>query len=136
MTPNEALDELLALSSQVEEVAILGGSGFVLACTGSPERGERLARVALDLLAAAAAVRPSEGEVTRIQVPLGDTSVFVVSEGGRTALATTVPEPTAGLVVYDLRTALRRLEEASAVPDAASSPPKPRRTRKERTGDA
>jgi hypothetical protein len=38
-------------------------------------------------------------------------SVFVVREGGRTAVATTVPEPTAGLVVYDLRTALRRLAE-------------------------
>ena len=66
-----------------------------------------------DLLAAAADVRPS-GEVSRVEVALEEGSVFVVLEGGRTAVATTVPEPTAGLVLYDLRTALRRLEEAPA----------------------
>jgi predicted regulator of Ras-like GTPase activity (Roadblock/LC7/MglB family) len=111
MEPHEALAELLTLSSQIEDVAILGGSGFVLASSGAPERGEQLARVAAALLAAAADVRPS-GEVSRVEVDLGESSIFVVVEGGRTAVATTVPEPTAGLVLYDLRTALRRLEEA------------------------
>jgi len=110
MEPNEALAELLDLSSQIEDVAILGESGFVLASSGTPERGERLARIAADLVAAAAGVR-SSGDVSRVEVALGSTSVFVVTEGGRTAVATTVPEPTAGLVVYDLRTALRRLDE-------------------------
>ena len=113
MEPNEALAELMSLSSQVEDVAILGGSGFVLASSGAPERGEQLARVAADLLAVAADVRPS-GEVSRVEVQRGEGSVFVVVEGGRTAVATTVPEPTAGLVLYDLRTALRRLEDAPA----------------------
>jgi predicted regulator of Ras-like GTPase activity (Roadblock/LC7/MglB family) len=110
MEPNEALAELLDLSSQVEDVAILGESGFVLASSGTPERGEQLARIAAELVAAAGDVRPS-GDVSRVEVSLGSKSVFVVSEGGRTAVATTVPEPTAGLVVYDLRTALRRLDE-------------------------
>jgi len=110
MEAHEALAELITLSSQVEDVAILGGSGFVLASSGPPERGEQLARVAADLLAAAAGVRPSS-RVSRVEVRLGVRSVFVVVEGGRTAVATTVPEPTAGLVVYDLRTALHRLEE-------------------------
>ena len=113
MEPAEALAELLDLSSQVAEVAILGESGFVLASSGTPERGERLAAVAAELVAAAADIR-SAGEVTRVEVSLGATSLFVVREGGRTAVATTVPEPTAGLVVYDLRTALRRLDEAPA----------------------
>jgi predicted regulator of Ras-like GTPase activity (Roadblock/LC7/MglB family) len=121
MEPHEALAELLTLSSQVEDVAILGGSGFVLASSGAPERGEQLARVAADLLAAASDVRPS-GEVSRIEVNLGSTSVFVVVEGSRTAVATTVPEPIAGLVVYDLRTALRRLED-----EQAGASPKPRK---------
>jgi predicted regulator of Ras-like GTPase activity (Roadblock/LC7/MglB family) len=110
MEPHDALAELLTLSSQVEDAAILGGSGFVLASSGTPERGEQLARVAADLLAAAADVRPG-APVSRVEVQLGDSGVFVVVEGGRTAVATTVPEATAGLVVYDLRTALRRLEE-------------------------
>jgi hypothetical protein len=110
MEPHDALAELLTLSSQIEDAAILGGSGFVLASSGTPERGEQLARVAADLLAAAADVRPGV-PVSRVEVELGGTGVFVVVEGGRTAVATTVPEATAGLVVYDLRTALRRLEE-------------------------
>ena len=110
MEPNEALAELMDLSSQFEDVAIVGESGFVLASSGQPERGEQLARIAAELLAAASDLRPS-GEVSRVEVALETSSVFVVSEGGRTAVATTVPEPTAGLVVYDLRTALRRLDE-------------------------
>jgi len=110
MDPNEALAELLDLSSQIEDAAILGESGVVLASSGGPERGEQLARIAAELLAAAGDVRPS-GDVSRVEVALGPNSVFVVSEGDRTAVATTVPEPTAGLVVYDLRTALRRLDD-------------------------
>jgi predicted regulator of Ras-like GTPase activity (Roadblock/LC7/MglB family) len=113
MEPNEALAELLDLSSQIEEVAILGESGFVLASSGSPERGERLAAVAAELVAAASDVRAG-GEVARVEVSLDSRSLFVVREGGRTAVAATVPEPTAGLVVYDLRTALRRLAEEPA----------------------
>ena len=120
MEPSEALDELTTLSAQIEDAAILGESGFVLASTGSPERGEQLARVAGDLLAAAGDVRAGSA-VTRVEVRQPDGSVFVVVEGSRTAVATTVPEPTAGLVLYDLRTALRRLEEAP--------PPKSKRKR-------
>jgi predicted regulator of Ras-like GTPase activity (Roadblock/LC7/MglB family) len=113
MDAHEALAELTSLSTQVEEAAILGGSGFVLASTGTPERGERLARVAADMLAAAAGVRPAS-DVSRVEVVTEKGGVFVVVEGGRTAVATTVPEPTAGLVIYDLRTALRRLAEEPA----------------------
>ena len=121
MEPNEALAELLDLSSQIADVAILGESGFVLASSGTPERGEQLARIAAELFAAARDVRPS-GDVSRVEVALGRTSVFVVAEGGRSAVATTVPEPTAGLVVYDLRTALRRLDE-----DPVRKPPRRRK---------
>ncbi len=95
MEPTEVLAELMSLSSQIEDVAILGGSGFVLGSSGTPERGEQLARVAAELLAAAADVRPA-GEVSRIEVRRATGSVFVVSEGGRSVVATTVPEPTAG----------------------------------------
>ncbi len=127
MKPNEALAELLELSSQIDDAAIMGESGFVLASSGAPERGEQLARIAAELVAAAADVRPS-GEVTRVEVALGAGSVFVVREGGRTVVATTVPEPTAGLVVYDLRTVLRRLAEKPVR--------KPSRSRKKDAADA
>ncbi len=111
MAPHEALTELKELSSQVEDAAILGESGFVLASTGEPERGEELARVASELLAAAQDVRTDGPAVTRVEVDLADGSVFVVREGSRIAVATTVPEPTSGLVLYDLRTALHRSGE-------------------------
>jgi predicted regulator of Ras-like GTPase activity (Roadblock/LC7/MglB family) len=115
MEPTDVLAELTALSSQIEEVAILGGSGFVLASTGTPERGEQLARVAAELLAAAADIAPAGGgDVSRVEVRLPEASVFVVTDGSRSAVATTVAEPTAGLVVYDLRTALQRLDELKA----------------------
>ena len=129
MEPNEALAELTELSSQVEDAAILGETGFVLASTGVPERGEQLARVAAELLSAAADVRAGGREVTRVDVALPAGSVFVVKEGARTAVATTVPQPTAGLVTYDLRTALRRLDEAPA-------PSPPKRSRRKGASDA
>jgi hypothetical protein len=45
-------------------------------------------------------------------VPAG--GVFALTESGRTIVATSVPQPTAGLVVYDLRTVLGRTAEGSA----------------------
>jgi predicted regulator of Ras-like GTPase activity (Roadblock/LC7/MglB family) len=127
MEPNEALAELTELSSQVEDAAILGETGFVLASTGMPERGEQLARVAAELLSVAADVRAGGPEVTRVEVSLPGGSVFVVKEGSRTAVATTVPQPTAGLVTYDLRTALRRISER---------PEPPKRSRRKSVPDA
>jgi predicted regulator of Ras-like GTPase activity (Roadblock/LC7/MglB family) len=124
MEPNEALAELLDLSSQIDDAAILGESGFVLASSGTPERGEELARVAAELVAAASDVRAS-AEIARVEVSLGSTSLFVVREGGRTAVATAAPDSTAGLVVYDLRTALRRLDDTPQ-----NKPPAPRKRKR------
>lgn len=126
MDPVDVLTELSELSSQVKDVAILGESGVVLASTGEPERGEELGRIAVELLEAAAAVRPDGPSVTRVEVALPDGSVLVVREGGRTAVATTVAGPTSGLVVYDLRTALRRIDEQSL---AEADEPAPQRRR-------
>ena len=110
MEPTEALAELLDLSSQIDDAAILGESGFVLASSGTPERGEQLARVTAELVGRSER-RPRLCRVARSRSVLGATSVFVVVEGGRTAVATTHPDPVAGLVVYDLRTTLRRLDD-------------------------
>jgi predicted regulator of Ras-like GTPase activity (Roadblock/LC7/MglB family) len=112
MQSAEALDELMTLSSQVREAVILDSTGSVLAATGAAGRGDRLARGARELLAAATDVRA--GEITRLEIDLGDRGVFVVVEDGRTAVATTVADATPGLVVYDLRTALRRVAEGEA----------------------
>ena len=94
----------------MENAVVLRGDS-VEGSLGRPDAVERLARAADGLLAAAAAVRPGGPEVERVEVVLPAGGVFVVRDGDRVAAATTVPEPTAGLVLYDLRTCLRRIEE-------------------------
>lgn len=112
MDADAALAELLELSSQVEAAAILAPDGSVEASTlADAPRAERIARCGRDLLDAAVGVRADGPDVNRVEVALAGGSVFAVRESGRTIVATTVPEPTSGLVLYDLRTALRRLGE-------------------------
>jgi predicted regulator of Ras-like GTPase activity (Roadblock/LC7/MglB family) len=120
MDAAQALAELTELSSQVERAVVVDASWAVLGST-SEDQGttERLAAAARDLVAAAAELHPSAGEVTRVDVELGDGAVFVISEGGRTIAAVTRRYPTAGLVSYDLRTCLQSIDEA----------PKAKRTR-------
>jgi predicted regulator of Ras-like GTPase activity (Roadblock/LC7/MglB family) len=104
-----ALAEFEELSTQVTRAVILDGEGVVAGAFGADrDRAAALARIASDLLAGASTVRPEGGEVTRVEVVTLEGGVFVVREHGLTAVATTVPDPTSGLVVYDLRTALRR----------------------------
>jgi hypothetical protein len=105
----DALAELTELSSQVEAAAILDG-GRVAGTVGPG--AEALASAAGPLLAAARAVRPDGPAVTRVEVALPEGGVVCVVEGARSAVARTVPGATAGLVVYDLRTCLRRLAGA------------------------
>jgi predicted regulator of Ras-like GTPase activity (Roadblock/LC7/MglB family) len=123
MNAQEALAELTELSSQIEAAVVLDPDGSVDAATDEAV-GQRLADAARELLATAARIRPSE-KVTRVDVALPQGSVFVVREGERSAAALTIPEPTAGLVLYDLRTCLRRIDA-----------PKPRRGSKAKDADA
>ena len=127
MDARAALAELTELSSQVEAAAVLDADGKAQASTPDDAvTAERLAAAARDALEAAGAVRAA-AEVTRVEVTLPEGGLFVVREGGRTAVATTIPEPTAGLVLYDLRTCLRRLDEPK---------PKPKPSRRRKTDDA
>jgi predicted regulator of Ras-like GTPase activity (Roadblock/LC7/MglB family) len=110
-----ALAELEELSTQVVEAVVLGQDGTVAGATGcGPDRASALAARGAELLEAARDVRPGGPAVTRVDVTLESGSVFAVREHDRTIVATTGPEPTAGLVVYDLRTVLRRASEAES----------------------
>lgn len=118
-----ALADLTAVSSQIEAAAVFDESGALLAATPAGDAGGlELVEGARSLLAAAATVR-REGApaVARIEAALHAGSVFVVSEGPLAIVAVTVPEPTSGLVAYDLRTCLRAV---------AAPPEKPKRRRK------
>jgi hypothetical protein len=111
MDAEAALAELAELSAQVAAAAIVRG-GAVEAGLGDPGLVERLARAADELLGAAAGVRRGGPDVERVEVVLPEGGVFAVRGGERVAVAATVPEPTPGLVLYDLRTCLRRIDDA------------------------
>src|SRR3954454_4478 len=124
MEPAQAVADLVEISSQIEAVVLLGEDGAILATTlEDGGRAEELARLAGAV--AEEAAKGDEREATQIEGALLGGSVFVVRAGGRTILATTRPDPTVGLVLYDLRSCLR---------NASADAPKPRRKRTKTTG--
>jgi len=125
MDATQALAELTELSSQVVRAVVLDAKGSVLASTG--DESDALAGSAVDLLAAAGELHASAGEVARAEVELGEGGLFILREGGRTIAATTGPNPTSGLVVYDLRTCLAGIDE--------EKPKRRRTTRKAKDGE-
>ena len=123
-----ALADLTEISSQVEAAVVLDDAGAVVASTlDDAEHSARLARAALDLLGGADKRFESDGRaLTQLEAALREGSVFVAREEGRSIVATTSPEPTSGLVFYDLKTCLRSLAQSE-------SAPKPKPARKRRT---
>jgi predicted regulator of Ras-like GTPase activity (Roadblock/LC7/MglB family) len=122
MEPAQALSDLMELSSQITAAVVLDADGAVLA--SSPEdatAASALTASALELVRAAADLGSGGQEVTRVEVELDEGALFVVREGERTIAAATGPDPTSGLVVYDLRTCAQSLRAEA---------PKRRRTRK------
>lgn len=127
MDAEQALRELMELSSQITAAAVFDARGAVLATSSEdPAASARLAKSAPELVAAAADLGSGSREVTRVEVELDEGAVFVVSEGGHTVAATTGPSPTSGLVVYDLRTCAQAIDAA----------PKRRRARKPKEDEA
>jgi len=116
----QALTELTELSSQVQRAVVLDAGGALIGSAGGDDASaDALAGTAKELVAAARELRGSGDEVTRVEVELEHGAVFVLTERGRTIAATTGPQPTAGLVAYDLRTCLNGISE----------PEKPKRRR-------
>jgi len=114
MDATQALADLTEISSQVEAAVLFDEAGGVAASTLADEvAAAALANAAGRLLDGAGA------NATQVEAATPDGSVFVVREGSRRIAATTGPDPTTGLVFYDLKSALRGAE-----------PPKRRRTRK------
>jgi predicted regulator of Ras-like GTPase activity (Roadblock/LC7/MglB family) len=129
------LADLTEISTQIESAVVLDREGTVLASTLDDERAGRLAGSALELLRAAEEARPQEaGELVQLDVALRGGSVFLVADGDRLIAATTRPEPTVGLVFYDLKSSLRALgEEHKPEPEAKPKPAPARRAATTRT---
>jgi predicted regulator of Ras-like GTPase activity (Roadblock/LC7/MglB family) len=116
MDAQQALDELTEISSQIEAAVVFDEKGRVLGST-RPD-GEAFAKAAADLLAAAEQLKTGDSALNQLEVATGEGSVFVVREGKTAIAATTPPEPTVGLVFYDLKSAIRTVKP--------KPPPRPR----------
>jgi predicted regulator of Ras-like GTPase activity (Roadblock/LC7/MglB family) len=121
MDAAQALSDLTEVSSQIEAALVLDADGSTMASTLDGTRSAELARAAQELLAAVRRAAGNGGrELAQLEVATPSGSVFVVRDQNRTIAATTGPEPTVGLVFYDLKSCLRSV--------AAEEKPKPKRT--------
>jgi len=109
MDATQAIADLTEISPQVRTVVVLAADGSVVG-SNLPDgaAAERLAGGARRLLETAERLRPG---VAQLEAATLSGSVFVVREGERLIAATTTPEPTVGLVFYDLKTCLRSVDE-------------------------
>ncbi len=121
MDAAQALADLAEISSQIEAAIVVDADGSALASTLDDARSSELARTAQELLAAVGRVSGNgDRQPTQLEAATREGSVFVVRDDERVIAATTGPEPTVGLVFYDLKSCLRSI--------AAGGKPKPRRT--------
>ena len=114
MDAAQALADLTEISSQVAEVAILDADGSVLAATGGdPARTERFVAASQRLLEEADRLALARGlpELTQLESSTLDGSVFAVRRNARLIVATTRPDPTVGLIFYDLKHCLGSIDE-------------------------
>jgi predicted regulator of Ras-like GTPase activity (Roadblock/LC7/MglB family) len=117
MDAAQALADLTEISSQVVQVAIVDGDGTVLATTiADSGRAGRFVQGVSRLLEEADVVRQSRGlpSLQQLEAATLEGSVFIVRRGERIIAATTRPDPTVGLVFYDLKHCLRSIEDAPA----------------------
>ena len=110
MDAAQAIGDLTEISPQVREVAVIDADGSLVGSNAPAENAAHLADVAKRLVAEAEALRPGLAQLEAATVA---GSVFVVRDGGRLIAATTTPEPTVGLVFYDLKFCLRSVDAAA-----------------------
>jgi predicted regulator of Ras-like GTPase activity (Roadblock/LC7/MglB family) len=111
MDAAQALADLAEISSQIEAAVLFDESGDVAGSTlADGAAGAALARAAAELLRRADGLAKEERTVTQVEASAPDGSVFVVRDGPRRIAAVTAPDPTVGLVFYDLKSCLRDLD--------------------------
>ena len=122
MDAAQAIADLTEISPQVRDVVVIGPDGAAAGSNLADDAAAtRLAEGAKRLVGAAEALRPG---VAQLEAATLAGSVFVVRDGDRLIAATTTPEPTVGLVFYDLKTCLRAIEEAPKKPVRKRAPRK------------
>ena len=117
MDAAQALADLTEISSQVVHVAVVDEKGSVLATTiGDEGRASRFVEGVKALLTEADELRQARGlpDHAQLEAATLEGSVFAVRRDGRVIAATTRPDPTVGLVFYDLKHCLRSIAEGQA----------------------
>jgi hypothetical protein len=95
---------------------------------------KRFADTARELIAETLGVphEPGDTPLAQLEAATLEGSVFVVIDGDLAVAAVTKPEPTVGLVFYDLKSCLR----AAATPGNGDGKPRPKARRKEASESA
>jgi hypothetical protein len=146
MDAAQALADLTEISSQVVNVAVLEDGEAVASTIEDPAGAARFAEGVARLVAEADLVAEQRALPALVQLEAAtlDGSVFVVRRGSRLIAATTRPDPTVGLVFYDLKHCLASVgappaEEPAAAAaaegeDAAAAPRRRRRPKSDAPG--
>jgi predicted regulator of Ras-like GTPase activity (Roadblock/LC7/MglB family) len=116
MEAAQALADLTEISSQIEAAVLADEEGSVVSSTyADDERAAALAKAATELIIAAEEERGERGErLVQVQAATLAGAVFVVRDERHVVAAVTGPDPTVGLVFYDLKTCLRLVGEEPA----------------------
>jgi hypothetical protein len=107
MDAAQAIADLTEISPQVKDVVVVAADGTLQGSNAGEQRAAHLAEAAQRLLQEAQVLQPG---VAQLEAATVQGSVFVVHDSGRLIAATTTPEPTVGLVFYDLKTCLRSVD--------------------------
>jgi len=124
--PAQALADLTEISAQIEAAVVASPDGTVVAASLPDEAAATLARAASGLL------REAGERAVGVEVRTGEASVFAVRDGGHLVAAVAAAGAASGLVLYDLRTCLRRLGEEPEKPRRKRAP----RAKAKKTDDA
>ncbi len=124
MDAAQAIGDLTEISPQVRGVVAVAADGSLLGSNLADEAAAGLAEGAARLMKAAEEMRPG---IQQLEAATLTGSVFVVRDGERLIAATTTPEPTVGLVFYDLKSCLRSIDES---PEPEPAPKRRQSTRK------
>ena len=108
MDAAEALKDLTEISSQIQAAVLLTADGQTLASTiDDGVRNDRLCAAISALVDAATAQSEGDSRFVHLEAATTDGSLFLVRDDERMVAAVTKPEPTAGLVFFDLKSCLR-----------------------------
>jgi len=114
----QALADLTEISAQIEAAVIASPDGAALASTSPDGAGAALARAAAEVL------REAGDRAVAVEAATGEGSLFAARDATHVVAAVTGRGVPSGLVLYDLRTCLRRLAEEPEPPKRKRAPRK------------